>query len=186
MFFYSLSIFFLQKNMPRRKTGEEFNFTYVECLLYTFHHLAHKVLYCQSTSFVNTYEPINIMLFLLEFFVVQVPNATNSLCGYKIVTGQPSDRLGEDFTEQYKEFTERYLYPAIFPCICILLLILVYTILFVWKCPIQYAWGNGLAFNFHAIEFRGKSSRQREGWLLSSHSSWYLFIVAPLQLELLG
>ncbi|KAL6198348.1 hypothetical protein ACLB2K_028140 [Fragaria x ananassa] len=71
----------LKKNMPRRKTGEEFNFTYVECLLYTFHHLAHKV-----------------------------PNATNSLCGYKIVTGQPSDRLGEDFAEQYKEFTERLSY----------------------------------------------------------------------------
>ncbi|XP_041025223.1 apoptosis inhibitor 5-like protein API5 [Juglans microcarpa x Juglans regia] len=68
----------LKKYMPRRKTGEEMNFTYVECLLYTFHHLAHKV-----------------------------PNATNSLCGYKIVTGQPSDRLGEDFSELYKEFTER-------------------------------------------------------------------------------
>lgn len=68
----------LQKYMPRRKTGEEMNFTYVECLLYTFHHLAHKT-----------------------------PNATNSLCGYKIVTGQPSDRLGEDFSENYKDFTER-------------------------------------------------------------------------------
>ncbi|KAM7263542.1 hypothetical protein ACFE04_001225 [Oxalis oulophora] len=68
----------LKKYMPRRKTGEEMNFTYVECLLYTFHHLAHKA-----------------------------PNATNSLCGYKIVTGQPSDRLGEDFTECYKDFTER-------------------------------------------------------------------------------
>ncbi|KAK4755594.1 hypothetical protein SAY87_009351 [Trapa incisa] len=68
----------LKKYMPGRKTGEEMNFTYVECLLYTFHHLAHKV-----------------------------PNATNSLCGYKIVTGQPSDRLGEDFTEHFREFTER-------------------------------------------------------------------------------
>ncbi|XP_057471689.1 apoptosis inhibitor 5-like protein API5 isoform X2 [Actinidia eriantha] len=64
--------------MPRRKSGEETNFTYVECLLYTFHHLAYKG-----------------------------PNATNSLCGYKIVTGQPSDRLGEDFSEYYKDFTER-------------------------------------------------------------------------------
>jgi hypothetical protein len=36
-----------------------------------------------------------------------VPNATNPLCGYKIVTGQPSDRLNEDFTPQYSEFTER-------------------------------------------------------------------------------
>ncbi|OVA14487.1 Apoptosis inhibitory 5 [Macleaya cordata] len=68
----------LKKYMPRRKTGEEMNFTYVECLLYTFHHLSHKT-----------------------------PNATNSLCGYKIVTGQPSDRLGEDFSENYKDLTER-------------------------------------------------------------------------------
>ncbi|KAK4364118.1 hypothetical protein RND71_015476 [Anisodus tanguticus] len=69
---------FDKKYMPLRKAGEEMNFTYVECLLYTFHHLAHKA-----------------------------PNATNSLCGYKIVTGQPSDRLGEDFSENYKEFTAR-------------------------------------------------------------------------------
>ncbi|KAK6149977.1 hypothetical protein DH2020_017502 [Rehmannia glutinosa] len=66
------------KTMPRRKAGEEMNFTYVECLLYAFHHLAHKA-----------------------------PNSTNSLCGYKIVTGQPSDRLGEDFSDQYKDFSER-------------------------------------------------------------------------------
>ncbi|XP_010260402.1 PREDICTED: apoptosis inhibitor 5-like protein API5 isoform X2 [Nelumbo nucifera] len=68
----------LKKYMPIRKAGEEMNFTYVECLLYTFHHLASKT-----------------------------PNTTNSLCGYKIVTGQPSDRLGEDFSESYKDFTER-------------------------------------------------------------------------------
>ncbi|XP_059661467.1 apoptosis inhibitor 5-like protein API5 [Cornus florida] len=67
----------LKKCMIRRKI-EEMNFTYVECLLYAFHHLAYKT-----------------------------PNATNSLCGYKIVTGQPSDRLGEDFSECYKDFTER-------------------------------------------------------------------------------
>ncbi|KAJ9671524.1 hypothetical protein PVL29_025296 [Vitis rotundifolia] len=68
----------LKKYVPRRRTGEEMNFTYVECLLYTFHHLAYKT-----------------------------PNATNSLCGYKIVTGQPSDRLGEDFSDYYKDFMER-------------------------------------------------------------------------------
>ncbi|KAF9672416.1 hypothetical protein SADUNF_Sadunf11G0039400 [Salix dunnii] len=68
----------MKKYMPRRKSGEEMNFTYVECLLYVFHHLAHKA-----------------------------PNATNSLCGYKIVTGQPSDRLGEDFSEFYTDLTER-------------------------------------------------------------------------------
>ncbi|XP_071905243.1 apoptosis inhibitor 5-like protein API5 isoform X3 [Coffea arabica] len=67
----------LKKYMVRRKI-EEMNFTCIECLLYAFHHLAHKT-----------------------------PNATNSLCGYKIVTGQPSDRLGEDFSEQFKDFTER-------------------------------------------------------------------------------
>ncbi|KAH9618980.1 hypothetical protein KSS87_008228 [Heliosperma pusillum] len=68
----------LKKYMPQKRTGEEMNFTYAECLLYTFHHLASK------TS-----------------------NATNSLCGYKIVTGQPSDRIGEDFSEQFKDFQER-------------------------------------------------------------------------------
>ncbi|XP_058211121.1 apoptosis inhibitor 5-like protein API5 [Rhododendron vialii] len=67
----------LKKHMVRRKL-EEMNFTFIECLLYIFHHLAHKT-----------------------------PNATNSLCGYKIVTGQPSDRLGEDFSENHKDFTER-------------------------------------------------------------------------------
>ncbi|XP_057466290.1 apoptosis inhibitor 5-like protein API5 [Actinidia eriantha] len=67
----------LKKHMVRKKV-EEMNFTYIECLLYIFHHLAHKT-----------------------------PNATNSLCGYKIVTGQPSDRLGEDFSENHKDFTER-------------------------------------------------------------------------------
>lgn len=42
-----------------------------------------------------------------ELYVMQTPNSTNSLCGYKIVTGQPSDRLGEDFSDNYKDFTER-------------------------------------------------------------------------------
>ncbi|XP_024543688.1 apoptosis inhibitor 5-like protein API5 [Selaginella moellendorffii] len=68
----------LKKYMPKRKTTEEFNYLHVECLLYAFHQLAHKS-----------------------------PNSTNSLCGYKIVTGQPSDRLGEDFTDLYKDFIER-------------------------------------------------------------------------------
>ncbi|KAG0498255.1 hypothetical protein HPP92_002946 [Vanilla planifolia] len=67
----------LKRYMPQRKM-EETNFNYVECLLYTFHHLAHKT-----------------------------PNSTNSLCGYKIVTGQPSDRLGEDFSDINKDFTDR-------------------------------------------------------------------------------
>ncbi|KAJ6364274.1 hypothetical protein OIU76_029256 [Salix suchowensis] len=35
------------------------------------------------------------------------PNATNSLCGYKIVTGQPSDRLEEDFSEFNRDLIER-------------------------------------------------------------------------------
>ncbi|KAF7089633.1 hypothetical protein CFC21_092559 [Triticum aestivum] len=67
----------LKKYMPGKKV-DDINHNYVECLLYTFHHLAHKT-----------------------------PNTTNSLCGYKIVTGQPSDRLGEDFSEHYKDFIER-------------------------------------------------------------------------------
>lgn len=68
----------LKKYMPRKKVSEELQSTYVECLLYAFHELAHKT-----------------------------PNTTNSLCGYKIVTGQPSDRLGEDFAELFKDFNER-------------------------------------------------------------------------------
>ncbi|KAL9269867.1 Apoptosis inhibitor 5-like protein [Drosera capensis] len=39
--------------------------------------------------------------------LLKAPNATNSLCGFKVVTGQPSDRLGEDFSDLYKEFMER-------------------------------------------------------------------------------
>ncbi|KAG6510743.1 hypothetical protein ZIOFF_028778 [Zingiber officinale] len=70
-------VMLLKKYMPLRKT-EEPKYNYLECLLYSFHHLAHKS-----------------------------PNSTNSLCGYKIVTGQPSDRLGEDFSENYRDFTER-------------------------------------------------------------------------------
>ncbi|XP_068665157.1 apoptosis inhibitor 5-like protein API5 isoform X2 [Aristolochia californica] len=67
----------LKNYTPLRKT-EDIQYTFVECLLYTFHHQAHKT-----------------------------PNATNCLCGYKIVTGQPSDRLGEDFSDSYKDFNER-------------------------------------------------------------------------------
>lgn len=44
---------FFQNYMPRRKTGEEMNFTYVECLLYSFHHLAHKVADFLLICFVN-------------------------------------------------------------------------------------------------------------------------------------
>jgi hypothetical protein len=33
----------LKKYVPRRKTGEELNYTFVECLLFIFHQLAHKV-----------------------------------------------------------------------------------------------------------------------------------------------
>lgn len=32
-----------QKYMPRKKVSEELQSTYVECLLYAFHELAHKV-----------------------------------------------------------------------------------------------------------------------------------------------
>eukprot|EP00244_Chara_vulgaris_P010881 TRINITY_DN513_c0_g1_i1.p1 TRINITY_DN513_c0_g1~~TRINITY_DN513_c0_g1_i1.p1 ORF type:complete len:554 (+),score=150.28 TRINITY_DN513_c0_g1_i1:552-2213(+) len=68
----------LKKEMPSKKTTDELNFSHIECLLYTFHKLASKT-----------------------------PNTTNALCGFKIVTGQPSDRLGEDFSEMNKDITER-------------------------------------------------------------------------------
>lgn len=92
--------------MPKRKTAEEMNFTYVECLLFTFHHLASKVIIAhifEISSYIMCHLPVSIIVICVK----QAPNASNSLCGYKIVTGQPSDRLGEDFTEQYKDFTER-------------------------------------------------------------------------------
>lgn len=86
------------------------NFTYVECLLYTFHHLAQKV---NGFSYLILYliciTSWNYMFLAIPSSTVQqAPNATNSLCGYKIVTGQPSDRLGEDFSDQYKDFSERW------------------------------------------------------------------------------
>lgn len=37
-----ISIVVLQKYMPGKKV-DDINHNYVECLLYTFHHLAHKV-----------------------------------------------------------------------------------------------------------------------------------------------
>ncbi|KAK3030262.1 hypothetical protein RJ639_039845 [Escallonia herrerae] len=68
------------KHMTRTNI-EEMNFTYVECLLYTFHQLAHKV--CRLLM------------------------PTNSLCCHRIVTGQQSDRLGENFSDNYEDFMER-------------------------------------------------------------------------------
>ncbi|XP_023641268.1 uncharacterized protein LOC17891538 isoform X3 [Capsella rubella] len=68
----------LKKYMPAKMTVEKLDSIYVECLLYMFHHMAHKV-----------------------------PYATNSLCGYKFVTRIPSDRIGDDLPKLYKEFTER-------------------------------------------------------------------------------
>lgn len=50
------------------------------------------------------------------------------------MTGQPSDRLGEDFSEQYKEFTERWFFFFIY----LLLLIIVYIISL--SFCIQYNW----------------------------------------------
>lgn len=66
---------------------------------------------CSSfTRVVAHFMFIAFYLFIYKFnylFVLQTPNTTNSLCGYKIVTGQPSDRLGEDFAELFKDFNER-------------------------------------------------------------------------------
>eukprot|EP00850_Spirogloea_muscicola_P017314 SM000147S01133 [mRNA] locus=s147:256652:261253:- [translate_table: standard] len=68
----------LKSYLPTKKSKDPLKMEYIECLLYAFHQLAHKA-----------------------------PNVTNSLCGYKIVTGQPSDRLGEDFSDRHKEWIER-------------------------------------------------------------------------------
>ena len=89
--------------MSRRRT-EEPKYNYLECSLYSFHHLAHKVI--RQASAVTVFDLACRFLHFL-ICVMQTPNSTNSLCGYKIVTGQPSDRLGEDFSENYKDFTER-------------------------------------------------------------------------------
>ncbi|CAI5458334.1 unnamed protein product [Closterium sp. Yama58-4] len=60
------------------KKGADVDITSLEALLFTFNQLAHKT-----------------------------PNATNALCGYKIVTGQPSDRLGEDFKDLHADWLAR-------------------------------------------------------------------------------
>ena len=59
LFMFPLCGYACQKYMPRRRTGEEMNFTYVECLLYTFHHLAYKV---------HVYNPIWIHLVSCNLF----------------------------------------------------------------------------------------------------------------------
>jgi len=94
----------LQKYMPGKKV-EDINHNYVECLLYTFHHLAHKVRFAHQLWIISFLHGCPLQVLIKSAF--QTPNTTNSLCGYKIVTGQPSDRLGEDFSEHYKDFTER-------------------------------------------------------------------------------
>jgi hypothetical protein len=43
----------LKKFIPRKKTGDEITFAYVECLLYTFHQLAHKVTACDFLELVG-------------------------------------------------------------------------------------------------------------------------------------
>lgn len=68
----------LKELMPKSEGELELNLAYIEALLYAFHQLAFKV-----------------------------PSATNSLCGYKFVTGQPSDRLGEDFSELHADWVAR-------------------------------------------------------------------------------
>ncbi|GJP35141.1 hypothetical protein CLOM_g19656 [Closterium sp. NIES-68] len=60
------------------KRGDDLDVTALEALLFTFNQLAHKT-----------------------------PNATNPLCGYKIVTGQPSDHLGEDFKDLHADWLAR-------------------------------------------------------------------------------
>lgn len=62
---HKLFYFESQKYMPRRKTGEEMNFTYVECLLYTFHHIAYKVI-----SALQSYSQHILRFFFLSLFAV--------------------------------------------------------------------------------------------------------------------
>lgn len=56
----------------------EINFSYVECLMYSFLRLAFKV-----------------------------PGALNTICGIKIVTGQPQDRSEEDHSDKLKDLMDR-------------------------------------------------------------------------------
>jgi hypothetical protein len=62
------------------ETKPEINFSYLECILYSFHQLAQKA-----------------------------PGALNKVCGIKIVTGQPYDDMG-DYTEKRRDMIARLQY----------------------------------------------------------------------------
>ncbi|KAL0485066.1 hypothetical protein AKO1_011802 [Acrasis kona] len=69
--------------MPQASSGDkkpEINFSYLECLLYTFHQLGQKV-----------------------------PGALNKVCGIKIVTGQPQDDMG-DYSDKRSEMISKLRY----------------------------------------------------------------------------
>jgi len=74
----------IQSHVPTEdKPDVKIHFTHVECLLFIFHHLASKI-----------------------------PGNLRTICGIKIVTGQPSDNIGseEEIKEKYKEFITRLKY----------------------------------------------------------------------------
>ncbi len=66
--------------LPTGDTKPELNFSYLECILYTFHQLAQKV-----------------------------PGALNKICGIKIITGQPYDDMG-DYKQKREDMITRLNY----------------------------------------------------------------------------
>lgn len=74
----------LMDNIPLKQadstTEPELNFSYLECYLYSFHQLAQKV-----------------------------PGILNSICGIKIVTGQPGDDM-RDYSEKRNNMVQRLQY----------------------------------------------------------------------------
>ncbi|VVA98426.1 unnamed protein product [Arabis nemorensis] len=56
-----------------------------------------------SNELSNSNETVHTVIMVS---VEMVPDATNSLCGYKVVASQPSDL--EDFSKLFKDFTKRH------------------------------------------------------------------------------
>jgi hypothetical protein len=69
----------LQALMPATATADtKLNYTAIECVLYAFHNTASRV-----------------------------PGFLHALCGIKINTGQPENRIDEDFTDKLKDLHAR-------------------------------------------------------------------------------
>ncbi|CAI9784236.1 unnamed protein product [Fraxinus pennsylvanica] len=78
-----------------------------ECLCKTTGCKTDSSINCSTVKGIYFEGDVNCADFQVACILSITANATNSLCGYKIVTGQPSDRLGEDFSDLNKAFTER-------------------------------------------------------------------------------